>query len=155
MRRSSGRLALRGLAGLLALFLGLPVAVLIARAALGGALGTGLSAAVVLDALQLSLATTAASLLLTVAIGLPIAVVLAHARFRGSLLLETIVDLPIVLPPSVAGLAVKLAIPASAVNEKKSTSAVVSMTPAPLTLVGDTRLKFPAVAMLLPQSSAR
>ena len=73
MRRSSGRLALRGLAGLLALFLGLPVAVLIARAALGGALGTGLSAAVVLDALQLSLATTAASLLLTVAIGLPIA----------------------------------------------------------------------------------
>ena len=108
MRRSSGRLALRGLAGLLALFLGLPVAVLIARAALGGALGTGLSAAVVLDALQLSLATTAASLLLTVAIGLPIAVVLAHARFRGSLLLETIVDLPIVLPPSVAGLALLL-----------------------------------------------
>ena len=108
MRRSSGRLALRGLAGLLALFLGLPVAVLIARASLGGALGAGLSAAVVLDALQLSLATTAASLLLTVAIGLPIAVVLARARFRGSLLLETIVDLPIVLPPSVAGLALLL-----------------------------------------------
>jgi len=125
MRRSSGRLALRGLAGLLALFLGLPVAVLIARAALGGALGTGLSAAVVLDALQLSLATTAASLLLTVAIGLPIAVVLAHARFRGSLLLETIVDLPIVLPPSVAGLALLLVFGRRGLEIPFTTAAVV------------------------------
>ena len=63
---------------------------------------------VVLDALTLSLATTAISLVITVALGLPLAVVLARRHFRGSGLIEALVDLPIVLPPSVAGLALLL-----------------------------------------------
>jgi molybdate transport system permease protein len=62
----------------------------------------------VLTALGLSLLTTAISLVLTVAIGLPLAYVLARRTFRGSTLLETVIDLPIVLPPSVAGLALLL-----------------------------------------------
>ncbi|HET9435221.1 MAG TPA: ABC transporter permease [Candidatus Limnocylindrales bacterium] len=90
------------------LFLGLPVVVLVGRALVGGGVGAALGAAAVLDALALSLATTSASLVLTVALGTPLAWLLARRRFPGSALVETIVDLPIVLPPSVAGLALLL-----------------------------------------------
>jgi len=95
-------------AGLLALFLGLPVAVLVARSVLDGSLANALTAQVVLSALALSLTTTAVSLVLTVAFGLPLAFLLARHRFPGSSLVEAIVDLPLVLPPSVAGLALLL-----------------------------------------------
>jgi molybdate transport system permease protein len=104
-----GERSITGIAGLAALFLSLPVAVLAARAVLDGSLAHALGAKVVLDALTLSLVTTAISLVLTVAFGLPLAIVLARRRFRGSALLEAIVDLPIVLPPAVAGLALLLA----------------------------------------------
>ena len=100
--------AVTALVGLLVLFLGLPVVVLVMRALAGGALVAALGDPVVLDALSLSLGTTAVSLVLTVALGAPLAYVLARRRFRGSALLETVVDLPIVLPPSVAGLALLL-----------------------------------------------
>ena len=46
--------------------------------------------------------------MVTVALGLPLAFVLARRSFRGMGWLEAIVDLPIVLPPSVAGLALLL-----------------------------------------------
>ena len=105
---SWGDRSLLALAGLLALFLGLPVATLIARSVLDGSLGAVAGSPDVLTALSLSLATTALSLVLTVAIGLPLAVVLARREFRGKWLVEAIVDLPIVLPPSVAGLALLL-----------------------------------------------
>jgi molybdate transport system permease protein len=95
------------LAGLL--FLGLPVVVLVGRALLGGSLGSAAGSGGVVDALALSLATTGTSLVLTVAFGLPLAWVLARRRFRGASLVEALVDLPIVLPPSVAGLALLLA----------------------------------------------
>ena len=100
--------AVAGLVGLLVLFLGLPVIVLVVRAVGGGAFLAALGDPVVLDALWLSLTTTAVSLALTVVLGAPLAYVLARRRFRGSAVLETIVDLPIVLPPSVAGLALLL-----------------------------------------------
>jgi molybdate transport system permease protein len=95
-------------AGLFALFLGLPVLVLVARAVVEGSLGELVAAPPLLSALALSLMTTAISLALTVAIGLPLAFVLARRTFHGKWLLEAIVDLPIVLPPSVAGLALLL-----------------------------------------------
>lgn len=95
-------------AGVFALFLALPVVALVGRAVLDGSLGTALVSPVVLDALVLSLLTTAVSLVLTVAFGLPLAVVLARRRFRGKGLIEALIDLPIVLPPSVAGLALLL-----------------------------------------------
>jgi molybdate transport system permease protein len=93
------------LSALLALFLGLPVVALIARAALDGSLADAATSSVVLAALALSLATTAVSLVLTVAFGGPLAYLLARRSFRGKWLVEAVVDLPIVLPPSVAGLA--------------------------------------------------
>ena len=109
-RRSSGwgERSLAALATLFALFLGLPIVTLVARAILDGSLATAVASPVVFDALLLSLVTTAISLAITVALGLPLAVVLARRQFRGKGWLEAIVDLPIVLPPSVAGLALLL-----------------------------------------------
>jgi len=96
------------LAVISAAFLGLPVAFLIVRAAFGGSLAAALASSAVIDALVLSLATTAVSLVVTVVLGAPLAFLLARRRFRGSSVVEAIVDLPIVLPPSVAGLALLL-----------------------------------------------
>jgi molybdate transport system permease protein len=101
----TGTRSLSLVAGLFALFLGLPVVTLVARAIVDGSLANAVASSVVLDGLSLSLVTTAVSLILTVAFGLPLAYVLARRRFRGKGLVEAIVDLPIVLPPSVAGLA--------------------------------------------------
>ncbi len=106
--RGPGEWPVVALAGIAALFLGLPVLVLVVRAVVDGSLARALGATVVLDALALSLATTAISLVLTVVFGLPLAFILARRRFRGSGLVEAIVFLPIVLPPSVAGLALLL-----------------------------------------------
>ena len=91
-----------------ALFLGLPVVTLVGRALLDGSLGVAITTPAVLDALVLSLITTAISLVITVVFGLPFAFVLARRAFRGKSVLEAVVDLPIVLPPSVAGLALLL-----------------------------------------------
>jgi molybdate transport system permease protein len=90
------------------LLLGLPVLALLARAVLNGSLVATVALGPVTDALLLSLVTTAASILLMVIIGTPLALLLARRRFRGSAILETVIDLPIVLPPSVAGLALLL-----------------------------------------------
>jgi molybdate transport system permease protein len=56
----------------------------------------------------LSLVTTLASLVLAVVFGTPLALLLARREFRGKGLVEAIIDLPIVLPPTVAGLALLL-----------------------------------------------
>jgi len=103
-----GERSLAALAALVALFLGLPIVTLVARALLDGSLRLAFASPAVLAALWLSLVTTAASLVLTVSLGLPLAFVLARRQFRGKGWLEAIVDLPIVLPPSVAGLALLL-----------------------------------------------
>jgi molybdate transport system permease protein len=108
MRLGWGEGSLVALAALFGLFLCLPVVTLVARAILAGSLVAAIVSPLVLDALRLSLVTTAISLALTVAFGLPLAFVLARRRFRGKGWLEAIVDLPIVLPPSVAGLALLL-----------------------------------------------
>jgi molybdate transport system permease protein len=89
-------------------FLGLPVVALVARAVGGGSLIEALASPAVRDALALSLVTTTVSLGLAIAFGLPLAWLLARRRFRGAAIVETAVDLPIVLPPSVAGLALLL-----------------------------------------------
>jgi molybdate transport system permease protein len=59
----------------------------------------------VLDALRLSLVTSAGSTALVVALGLPLAYLLATRRFRGKRTVELLIDLPLVLPPTVAGVA--------------------------------------------------
>ena len=104
----AGRWTVRLVSGPALLFLGLPVAVLIVRAIADGSLTDALTTQVVLDALALSLFTTSISVALSAAFGLPLAWLMARRTFRGSWLVETIVDLPIVLPPAVAGLGLLL-----------------------------------------------
>ena len=58
-----------------------------------------------LDALWLSLRTSAVATALCLVLGVPMAVVLARARFRGQDLARSLVLLPLVLPPVVAGIA--------------------------------------------------
>jgi molybdate transport system permease protein len=57
------------------------------------------------DALWLSLRTSAASIAIILAAGTPAAYLLATRSFRGKALLVTLIELPLVLPPAVAGIA--------------------------------------------------
>jgi molybdate transport system permease protein len=60
-------------------------------------------------ALSLSLVTSSITTLIAVIFGTPLAYVLARSKLRHGAWLELILDLPIVLPPSVAGLALLMA----------------------------------------------
>jgi molybdate transport system permease protein len=62
-----------------------------------------------LSALKLSLLTSTVSVLIALAAGTPLAYILARWKFRGKTALELLIDLPVVLPPSVAGLALLIA----------------------------------------------
>ncbi len=90
------------------LFLGLPLVGLLSRVTVAGDVLAALGRPIVLEALRLSMLTTVAVLLLSLALGSPLALLLARRRFRGIGLLDSLVDLPIVLPPAVAGLALLL-----------------------------------------------
>ncbi|MGH2906977.1 MAG: ABC transporter permease [Solirubrobacterales bacterium] len=62
------------------------------------------------DALWLSLKTTTAAIVLIVACGTPAAWLLATRSFRGRALVITLVELPLVLPPAVAGIGLLVAL---------------------------------------------
>jgi molybdate transport system permease protein len=63
-----------------------------------------------LDALWLSLRTTAMSLAIILVVGTPAAYLLATRSFRGKAAVATLVELPLVLPPAVAGIALLAAV---------------------------------------------
>ena len=88
--------------------LGLPIAALIWRAGADG-LFPYITQPSVISALRLSLWTSALSVCITVITGTPLAFVLAQRKFTGKNWVELIVDLPLVLPPSVAGIALLIA----------------------------------------------
>jgi molybdate transport system permease protein len=56
------------------------------------------------DALRLSLETTAIAIAVIILVGTPSAYLLATRSFRGRSVLITLVELPLVLPPAVAGI---------------------------------------------------
>lgn len=93
---------------LLVLLLGLPLLALFLRAAGNNFLIDALSSTA-LQALRLSLITSLISVTISVLIGTPLAYVLARWNFFGRPAVELLVDLPVVLPPSVAGLALLIA----------------------------------------------
>jgi molybdate transport system permease protein len=63
----------------------------------------------VVQAIGLSVVTTAITVVVTLLAGTPLAFLLARGQFRGRTALETLIDLPMVLPPSVAGIALLVA----------------------------------------------
>ncbi len=83
-------------------FLTLPVVAIFVRSS-PGHLVAALGDPGVLDALWLSLRTTLVALTIVVVIGTPAAYLLATRSFRGHAVLVTLVELPLVLPPAVAG----------------------------------------------------
>lgn len=84
-----------------------PVGVLLLRAASPAALATLLEPGAT-EALRLSLTTTGLSMVLTVILGTPVAYLLARYEFRGRRLLDLLIDVPLVLPPVVAGVGLLL-----------------------------------------------
>ena len=62
-----------------------------------------------IKALSLSLVTSSITMVVAAILGTPLAYVLARWKFRYKSWIELILDLPIVLPPSVAGLALLIA----------------------------------------------
>jgi molybdate transport system permease protein len=94
-----------GLGALLLLFLALPVVALIARALSAEDGWTHETTQTLRQALGLSLGTTAVTMIFVIGLGTPLAFLLARRRFPGATVVEALVDLPIVLPPAVAGIA--------------------------------------------------
>ena len=64
---------------------------------------------VAVDALLLSVRTTAMTMAILLLVGTPAAYILARVDFRGSRVINTLIDIPVVLPPSAAGIALLLA----------------------------------------------
>jgi molybdate transport system permease protein len=91
-------------AGLVLAFLLLPVVALFVRIAPGD-LFDALTSEVALDALWVSLKTGLIAHVFVLLLGTPAAYFLATRRFRGRGVLITLIELPLVLPPAVAGIA--------------------------------------------------
>ena len=109
--RASERLAL-GLhvvaSAVLVTLLGLPVVALVLRVPPGRLLERLWDDAL-LEALRLSLLTSVLATVVVTLLGLPIAYLLATRTFPGKRLIETMLELPMVLPPTVAGVGLLLA----------------------------------------------
>ena len=84
-------------------FLLLPIVAIFAELSLSE-LRDGLTSDVTLDALRVTAETNLVAMMLIVGFGTPTAYLLATRTFRGKALLVTLVELPLVLPPAVAGI---------------------------------------------------
>jgi molybdate transport system permease protein len=89
-------------------FIALPLAALLTHRP-PGTLIDQLSNPAVTDALLVSVETSAAAQALILVLGTPAAYLLATRRFPGRSVLVTLVELPIVLPPAVAGIGLLVA----------------------------------------------
>jgi molybdate transport system permease protein len=94
----------------------------------------------VVQAIKLTLFTTPISTALSVLLGTPVAQMLARKRRTAHYVIDTIVDLPTTLPPSVAGLALLLAFGRR------------GLLGSPLFTVFGIRVAFTAVAVILAQA---
>ena len=85
-----------------------PLAAMVAAVDWAG-LGAELRSEPLREALRLSLVTSTAAMLVCLALGLPLAWVLARVDFTGRGLLRALITVPLVLPPVVAGIALRTA----------------------------------------------
>ncbi len=91
------------------LFVGLPVAALCIRAVQEERLLTSLTSEAAMTALRLSLGTSIAAMAIILVVGTPFAYVLARGTSSLLRVLDGLVELPLVLPPVVAGIAMLMA----------------------------------------------
>jgi molybdate transport system permease protein len=102
------RVVVASAASLLLALLGLPLLGLVFRAP-PGELVKRLRDPLVLDALRLSLVTSTSATALVTILGLPVAYLLATRNFPGKRIVEVLLELPMVLPPTVAGVGLLVA----------------------------------------------
>ena len=93
---------------LLAGFISLPILSLVVWTVNEGS-WRAMTSPVASEALLLSARTTAVTMVIIFLVGTPAAFVLARAEFPGKRLVNSVVDIPAVLPPSAAGIALLLA----------------------------------------------
>jgi molybdate transport system permease protein len=89
-------------------FLALPIVALITYQPVGRLLH-GFVTSVAIDAILVSLKTNAIAFALMIGLGTPFAYVVARRHFMGRNALITLVEVPLVMPPAVAGLALLVA----------------------------------------------
>jgi len=128
-------LALLAAAALL-LLVTLPIAAIAVRGA--PLFGDALGAPEVGPAIRLTLGTSLAALVVIVALGTPTAWLIARRRIRAWRVVDALLDLPIVLPPSVAGIGLLLAFGRSGLL-------------GPLLTAGGVSLAFTTAAVVLAQ----
>jgi molybdate transport system permease protein len=90
-------------------FIALPLVALIVRTATGGSFWDDLTSPIALQALRLSAITSAISLIIILLMGTPFAYTLARRDSPLLRVMDSLVELPIVLPPVVAGVAMLMA----------------------------------------------
>jgi len=98
-----------GGAVLYVLFIGLPVLALLVRAAQQSDFLDAVTGDAALSALRLSLMTSIISMAVVVLLGTPFAYLLARSDRLWARLVDSLVELPLVLPPVVAGVAMLMA----------------------------------------------
>jgi molybdate transport system permease protein len=109
---SIGRLAVAFLATLVTAavlaFLVLPIVALVTYQPVVHLIN-GFATPAATDALGVSLKTNAIAFVLMIVLGTPFGYMLARSRFRGRSLVITVVEIPLVMPPAVAGLGLLVA----------------------------------------------
>ncbi|MGH3078584.1 MAG: ABC transporter permease [Gaiellaceae bacterium] len=103
MRPSPFGIALWVAASVALAFLLLPIVAIFSELTVSE-LRAGLTSEVALDALRVTLETNLVAMALILVFGTPTAYLLASRSFRGRTMLVTLVELPLVLPPAVAGI---------------------------------------------------
>jgi molybdate transport system permease protein len=89
-------------------FLAIPIVALVGYQP-PGRLIDELGASVTTQAIVVSLKTNAVAMALTLGLGTPLAYAIGRHRFRGRKLVITLIELPLVMPPAVAGIALLVA----------------------------------------------
>ena len=90
-------------------FIGLPIVALLVRAGQQDGFVEGLTGSLVMQALRLSVTTSVVSMAVVVVVGTPFALLLARRNTPILRVIDAFVELPIVLPPVVAGVAMLMA----------------------------------------------
>ena len=104
LQRGAAAAVTAAAAAVLIIFIGLPLLSIFLRVPLPTLIHQ-LHSQVVRDALAVSLKTSLVSLAFIVVVGTPVAHLIATKRFPGRNVLATFLELPLVLPPVVAGIA--------------------------------------------------